>query len=178
METDRLVAPPALLPAVPPAAPESGFSGLLRDPRVRITRILNVLASDGVPRTVAWDDVQDGAETQCPSVARWDLTVTPHIEGGQLSSVRLELDRAPAPPLGTRPENWYIPEHRRAHTTVALHDQQTIVMGGFAESPSKERQAMLFVTPYIISDDADLRRLFQCKLSRAGATFPGPPVPR
>jgi hypothetical protein len=147
---------------------------LLNDPRLRIPRILHVLAPEGEARTVAWDVEKHDREGQCPEVERWDLTVTAHVDATQPSNVRLDVARSPAPPLGTRPEDWYVPEHRRAQTTVVVRDQQTVVLGGLGEPAVPQAPATLLVTPYVIWEEADLRRLFQCKMKRAGAALPVP----
>lgn len=163
----------ARAPRTPPPAPGSsgsrGFAAFLSDPRLRIGRVVNVMTTEGVPSTVAWDMQDEARSSPCPELERWDVTVTSRVDPAQPRTVRLEIRQTPAPPLGTPPQNWHVPEHRQAHTTVVLHDQQSIVLSGPAQA-TKKQPALLVVTPYIISDDGDLRRLFECKLRRARTT--------
>jgi hypothetical protein len=139
-------------------APLSPFD----DPRLAVPRVAHVIVTNDVASTLAWD-----TPGPTPALAnepqRWDLRVTPHLETAGSGPLRLELDLAPAPPLGTPPEAWSIPEHRRVHTTVVIGEQQPVVLalprGAGAPGPS-----LMVVTPYFIRDEADLRRLFQCKM--------------
>jgi hypothetical protein len=89
--------------------------------------------------------------------------LTPHLEAAASGSLRLELDLAPAPPLGTPPEAWNIPEHRRVRTTVVVGEQQPVVLG-LPRGAGAVGPSLMVVTPYFIREEADLRRLFQCKM--------------
>jgi hypothetical protein len=139
--------------APPPASP-------FDDPRLEVNRVAHVLATNDVKSTLAWDAL---SKTMMAESTRWDLSVTPHLEGTTPSAVRLELDLAPAPPLGTPPENWIIPEHRRVHTTVMIAEQQPVVLG-LPRDVGTGAPSVMVVTPYVIREQADLRRLFECKL--------------
>jgi hypothetical protein len=142
----------------PAATPPSPFD----DPRLEVPRVAHVIGTSDVASMLAWDTPGPtpalGSEPQ-----RWDLRLTPHLETTGSGSLRLELDLAPAPPLGTPPEAWSIPEHRRVHTAVVIGEQQPVVLalprGAGARGPS-----WMVVTPYLIREEADLRRLFQCKM--------------
>lgn len=142
----------------PAAAPSSPFD----DPRLEVPRVAHVIVTNDVASTLAWD-TPGPAPTLGREPQRWDLRLTAHVESSGAGSLRLELDLAPAPPLGTPPEAWSIPEHRRVHTTVVIGEQQPVVLalphGAGARGPS-----LMVVTPYFIREDADLRRLFQCKM--------------
>ena len=87
--------------------------------------------------------------------------MTAHSE--TTGALRLEVDLAPAPPLGTPPEAWSIPEHRRVHTTVVVGEQQPVVLG-LPPGAGAAGPSLMVVTPYFIREEADLRRLFQCKM--------------
>jgi hypothetical protein len=149
------------LPISSAAAPPTPFD----DPRFEVPRVANVIATSDVASTLAWD-TPSATSTPAHEPQRWDLRLTPHLETSASGPLRLELDLAPAPPLGTPPETWIIPEHRRVRTTVVLGEQQPVVLalprGAGASGPS-----LMVVTPYFIREEADLRRLFQCKMRAA-----------
>jgi general secretion pathway protein D len=119
------------------------------------------------------------------------IRVVPHINDS--NEIRLEIDEeiseAGAPlegSLGAIPIN-----KRTAKTTVVVQDQQTVVIGGLirnairrgtsripilgdlpligilfrSESRTVERRnLLLFLTPYVIRDQSDLRRIFERKM--------------
>jgi hypothetical protein len=151
----------------PPATP---LAGPFDDPRLEVHRVTQVLATNDVPSLMAWDSLASTPSANQPQ--RWDLKVTAHFDGAAPSALRLELDLSPAPPLGTPPESWSIPAHRRVHTTVVIAEQQPVMLalppGAGTTGPS-----MMVVMPYFIRDEADLRRLFQCKMRqrRSHASF-------
>lgn len=146
------------LPTSSTPPPPSPFD----DPRLEVPRVAHVLATSDVASMLAWD-TPDPPPTRTSEPQRWDLRLTPHLETPASGPLRLELDLAPAPPLGTAPEEWSVPEHRRVHTTVVIGEQQPVVLalprGAGAVGPS-----LMVVTPYFIREEADLRRLFQCKM--------------
>jgi hypothetical protein len=72
--------------------------------------------------------------------------------------LRLDIAFAPAPPLGTPKESWSVPEHRQVKTTVVLGNQQLVVLGSPLLGSAKP--SVVVLTPYVVRDDADLRRLF------------------
>jgi hypothetical protein len=102
-------------------------------------------------------DAPSGADSEG---RRWDLKVIAHLHSADRSPLRLEVDLTPAPPLGTAQESWSVPEHRRAHTTVVLAEQQSIVLG--LPTATGREPLTLQVTPYFIREEGDLRRLFEC----------------
>lgn len=142
----------------PASAPLNPFD----DPRLQVPRVAHVIVTNDVASTLAWD-----TPGPTPALAnepqRWDLRVTPHLDTPDSGPLRLELDLAPAPPLGTPPENWSIPEHRRVHTTVVIGEQQPVVLG-LPRGAGAPGPSLMVVTPYFIREEADLRRLFQCKM--------------
>lgn len=155
------------LPSDSLATPTAPFD----DPRLAVQRVGHVIVSNDEGSTLAWDTpAPTPLATSEPQ--RWDLQLVPHFEGADSSSLRIELDLAPAPPLGTPPERWSIPKHRRVHTTVVLGEQQSVVLalprGAGAIGPS-----LMVVTPYFIREEADLRRLFLCKMRARPASRPG-----
>ena len=118
------------------------------------------------------------------------IKLTPHINDS--NQVRLELDEessdtgAPEGSLGAIPII-----KRTAHTTVTVEDQQTVVIGGLMrETTSKSEQKipllgdipvlgflfrqqkdekkksnlLLILTPYIVREQADLRKIFERKM--------------
>jgi hypothetical protein len=132
------------------------------DPRLEVPRVAHVIAESDVASMLAWD-TPDSPATLANEPRRWDLRLTPHLEAAASGSLRLELDLAPAPPLGTPPEAWSIPEHRRVRTTVVIGEQQSVVLG-LPRGAGAVGPSLMVVTPYFIREEADLRRLFQCKM--------------
>jgi general secretion pathway protein D len=118
------------------------------------------------------------------------IKVTPHVNNA--AQVRLELEQessdrgAPEGTLGAVPII-----KRTANTTVTVEDQQTVVIGGLTKeeqsrsdekvpilgdipilgflfrhqtSDKKRSNLMLVLTPYIIRDQTDLRKIFERKM--------------
>jgi hypothetical protein len=147
--------PPSASSAPAPLAP-------FDDPRLAVPRVAQVILANEVASTLAWDTPAPGpTRTPTHEPQRWDLRLTAHSE--TTGALRLEVDLAPAPPLGTPPEAWSIPEHRRVHTTVVVAEQQPVVLG-LPPGAGAAGPSLMVVTPYFIREEADLRRLFQCKM--------------
>jgi general secretion pathway protein D len=118
------------------------------------------------------------------------IKVTPHINA--VDQVRLEIQEeiseagAPSGSLGTVPIT-----QRRANTTVIVDDQQTVVIGGLMRdtvtkgakkipvlgdlpvlgflfrsttNDKKKTNLLLILTPYVIRDQQDLRKVFERKM--------------
>lgn len=118
------------------------------------------------------------------------IKVTPHINA--VDQVRLEIQEeiseagAPQGALGTVPIT-----QRRANTTVIVDDQQTVVIGGLMRdtqtkstkkipvlgdlpilgfmfrsttNEKKKTNLLLILTPYVIRDQQDLRKVFERKM--------------
>ena len=138
------------------------------DPRLAVTRVAQFLATSNVPAMVPWDDgVGSSAGAPCTDWARSDLRVTPHVTAERAAPLRIDIRLEPAPPLGQGKETWHVPEHRVTHTTLVLSDQQSATLA-LARQPGK-KQSVMIVTPYLVRDEGDLRRLFECKMQRATA---------
>jgi hypothetical protein len=146
------------LPAPSALAPRAPFD----DPRLEVPRVAHVIVTNDVASTLAWD-TPGPTPTLANEPQRWDLRLTAHLETPASDSLRLELDLAPAPPLGTPAETWSIPEHRRVRTTVVLAEQQPVVLG-LPRGAGAVGPSSMVVTPYFIREEADLQRLFQCKM--------------
>ncbi|MFC1642399.1 hypothetical protein ACFL5O_06895 [Myxococcota bacterium] len=146
--------------------PSGGRSPWLDDPRIQIVQIANVELTNHAPATVALDiDHARGSGRHCvpcTTPERWDATLTAHLANAQASKLQLALELAPAPPLGTPKNAWYIPEHRRKRMTVALEDQQTVAAAPVRQ-PNALRPWLAVLTPYIIRRNEDRRLLFECK---------------
>lgn len=159
-------APP---PSPPSAAAAVDFSSALSEPRLLISRVGHVMTTDGSPSKLAWDEPSPDGSAAAPPIARRDLTLTARAGGADGGDIALDIDLAPAPPLGVAEKDWVVPEHRRAHTTAVVRDQQTIVLGGFEPQASPDSRSLLVVTPYVLKGPADVRALFECKLERRAA---------
>jgi hypothetical protein len=146
------------LPTSSAPAPATPFD----DPRFEVPRVAHVIATSDVASTLAWD-TPSATSTPASEPQRWDLRLTPHLETPASGTLRLEVDLAPAPPLGTPAETWIIPEHRRVRTTVVIGEQQPVVLA-LPRGAGASAASMMVVTPYFIREEADLRRLFQCKM--------------
>jgi general secretion pathway protein D len=118
------------------------------------------------------------------------IKLTPHIN--ESNQVRLEIDQESSAPGAAVGQLGAIPITKRtANTTVVVSDQQTVVIGGlmrdeytvsrekvpilgdlpvlgalFRHSNTVKRKAnlLLVLTPHVIRDQADLRRIFERKM--------------
>ncbi len=118
------------------------------------------------------------------------IKVTPHIN--ESNQVRLEIDQESSAPGAAVGQLGAIPITKRtAQTTVVVADQQTVVIGGlmrdeyvtsrekvpilgdlpvlgalFRHSNTTKRKAnlLLVLTPHVIREQADLRRIFERKM--------------
>jgi hypothetical protein len=164
--------PAALLaphPAPHGSAPNSWLEGFLADPRLERISVLHVLAPNDTSRTLAWDlERHDG------SVEPWSVTLTPHVNGPSPAGVRVEVTLTPtkAGEGGATREASEQGAAGRANTTVVVHDQQSVVLAGFAPPTSTATQTMVVLTPYVLWDEADLASLLECKRQRAHAARP------
>ena len=135
------------------------FGEALADPRNAV-RLAHVMTTNDAQSVIPWDSPLKHTDTPCRDGQRWDLAITPHIQDQQGRSVRLDIAFTPAPPLGTPKESWSVPEHRQVKTTVVLGNQQLVVLG--SPLPGTAKPSVVVLTPYVVRDDADLRRLFEC----------------
>jgi general secretion pathway protein D len=118
------------------------------------------------------------------------IKVTPHINA--VDQVRLEIQEEDSAPGAAQGALGAVPiTQRRANTTVVVDDQQTVVIGGLmrdtmtksshkipvlgdlpvlgflfrSTSNSREKTNLLLIlTPYIIRDQQDLRKVFERKM--------------
>lgn len=131
----------------------------LADPRFSV-RVAWLATTNDTQSVIAWDSPLTHANAPCNESQRWDLAITPHIQDQLGRSLRLDIAFSPAPPLGTPKESWSVPEHRQVKTTVVLGNQQLVVLG--SPLPGNPKPAVVVLTPYVVRDDADQRRLFEC----------------
>ncbi len=119
------------------------------------------------------------------------IRVTPHINESEQIRLEVEEEISEALPdaegsLGVRSFN-----KRNAKTQLVVHDQQTVVIGGLmrdrtstqeqkvpilgdipilgllfkrTRKQTEKTNLLLFLTPYIIRDDSDLRRIYERKM--------------
>jgi general secretion pathway protein D len=118
------------------------------------------------------------------------IKVTPHIN--ESDQVRLEIEQESSSPGAPTGALGVIPITRRtANTTVVVKDQQTVVIGGlmrdefvtskdkvpilgdipilgvlFSKTSTTKRKSnlLLILTPHVIREQADLRRIFERKM--------------
>ncbi|HET9953085.1 MAG TPA: type II secretion system secretin GspD [Polyangiaceae bacterium] len=118
------------------------------------------------------------------------IKVTPHVN--ESNQVRLEIDQESSSPGAAVGALGAIPiQKRTANTTVVVQDQQTVVIGGlmkdeyvtsrekipvlgdlpllgalFRRNETTKRKAnlLLILTPHVIRDQTDLRRIFERKM--------------
>ena len=118
------------------------------------------------------------------------IKVTPHVN--ESNQVRLEIDQESSSPGAAVGALGAIPiQKRTANTTVVVQDQQTVVIGGlmkdeyvtsrekipvlgdlpllgalFRKNETTKRKAnlLLILTPHVIRDQSDLRRIFERKM--------------
>jgi general secretion pathway protein D len=118
------------------------------------------------------------------------IKVTPHIN--ESNQVRLEIDQESSAPGAAVGQLGAIPITKRtANTTVVVEDQQTVVIGGLmrdeyttarekvpilgdlpvlgalfrhSNTIKKKANLLLILTPHVIRDQSDLRRIFERKM--------------
>jgi hypothetical protein len=143
------------------------FAEWMNDPSSGGRRVGGMLATADTVTKMPLDVGAPGeSRSDGGATRRWDLAITPHLGDPRSSEVRMDLDLAPAPPLGTPEGSWSIHEHRRARTTVVVQDQTPMVIGLAPAVSGIEREHgwTLLITPYVVRRDDDLRRLFECKM--------------
>jgi hypothetical protein len=146
------------------AAGAASFREVFADPSLAV-RVAHVMTTNEAQSVVAWDSPLAPGGTPCDDSQRWDLAITPHIQDQQGRVVRLDIAFVPAPPLGTPIESWSVPEHRQLKTTVVLENQQLVVLS--SPPMGNAKRPIVVLTPYVLRDDTDLRRLFECKMQKA-----------
>jgi general secretion pathway protein D len=119
------------------------------------------------------------------------LEITPHVN--QSNFVRMEVDQEINEVKSIDPIVGPTTSKRKASTVVVVKDQQTVVIGGLITEKIKENvtkipllgdlplfgylfkstikktektNLLIFITPYIIRDEGDLRKIFQDKLKQ------------
>ncbi len=118
------------------------------------------------------------------------IKVTPHVN--ESNQVRLEIDQESSSPGAAVGQLGAIPiQKRTANTTVVVQDQQTVVIGGLmkdefvtsrekipvlgdlpllgalfrrTETTKRKANLLLILTPHVIRDQTDLRRIFERKM--------------
>jgi general secretion pathway protein D len=118
------------------------------------------------------------------------IKVTPHIN--ESNQVRLEIDQESSSPGASNGDLGAVSINKRtANTTVVVADQQTVVIGGLmqdaysttrskvpvlgdlpilgalfrtTETIKKKTNLLLILTPHVIRDQTDLRRIFERKM--------------
>lgn len=144
------------------AAPRT-FSQMLAGPRWKAISVRHVIANDGIRQTFPWEFEPPRASTECPASERWELSLTPHVAGYSPVMVRVDLQILPTPPPGATPNTSHVPPACGARTTLVVRDQQLTVLSVFPASAGGRVGLITTVTPYIVWEDADLRRLVECK---------------
>lgn len=124
----------------------------LIDHPVGIASVVSFMGDKDVPATVSWRRCLDEA---CAGSEPWTLTVTPALPARANDPVQLSV--------ALRREHDSEDEAQRA--TLTTHNQGPVVvdLSGVAEADPWS----LVITPYLIGDPADLRRLAHCKASAA-----------
>jgi hypothetical protein len=152
-------------PGPTPMSPTAGLERFTDDPRLERLSVLHVIVPNDTPRIMPWEaDMPDGSREQ------WAITVTPHVNGPAPAGVRVEVVLS----AGTPPEAGAAAAAgaERARTTVVVHDQESIVLGGFTASATAGPRGTLVLTPYVLWEEADLWRLYECKRRRAPSGTP------
>jgi len=147
--------------------PPLGFDPLLHDPGIKGVSVHHVLAKNDTLETLLWDLEQQDRAGKAQRV-RWDMKLTPHVVTSSPVSVRLEVTLLSAP-VDSMPSGAPPADPKLAQTTLVVRDQQTIVLGGF-DDPRTLPRTVFAVTPYVIWDEAGMRRLYECKLRSRTAT--------
>jgi hypothetical protein len=137
-----------------PPMPEAGK--WLDDPRSTIVWSFHLIAANDAPASIGWDVVSVWVPSQVPpDNPRWRLSVTPHLQSTVPKRIRIDLLLEQATNIASAPESI------RVNETVVIGDQQTV----FLAVPKRQTSALV-VTPYIVGNDDELRKLFFCKTQR------------
>ena len=124
----------------------------------------HLLAKEGQLAAIPWQRDQ----RKLDEGALGELTVLPHLSDVAPGYVRLDLAIRNTP--GARHESEPQAQSAAVKTTLILKDQQTIVLK--TETSAGTPSRTLLVTPYIIRNDRDLKRLLQCKLKARNSAVP------
>jgi hypothetical protein len=136
------------------------------DPGLALARVAHVMTTSGVTTIVPWDaEATTPNGDACAGIGRSDLSITTHASANGAEPIRLDIRIEPAPPLGRPKETWQVPDHRVTQTTLLLQDQQLVMMAP-TRQPNK-KPSIIFLMPYVVREDGDLRRLFECKMQAA-----------
>jgi hypothetical protein len=119
---------------------------------VGIASVVSFMADKDVPTTVSWNRCLDEA---CAGSEPWHLVVTPELPPSASGPVRLTVQLSHE--QGSQSSAQSATLETRSQKPVAIE-----LVGAEAASWS------LVVTPYLIGDDEDLRRLAACKSSAVG----------
>jgi hypothetical protein len=149
------------------AVPSQGFDPLVHDTGIKSVSVHHVLTKNDTLETLLWDFEQLDSAGKTQRV-RWDMKLTPHVVTSSPVSVRLEVTLLSAP-LNDVPSDASPADPTLAQTTLVVRDQQTIVLGGFGERKPAPR-TVFAVTPYVVWEEADMQRLYECKLRSRRAT--------
>lgn len=127
----------------------------LADHPVATPSVASFIGTKDVPTTVPWTQCLDAAcDTSQPS----KLTVTPVLPARASDPVRLTVQLQPD--QGS--------EERTQSATLETRNQQPVIVD--LNGPAEESALSMVVTPYLIGDDEDLRRLAACKSRAAPPT--------
>jgi hypothetical protein len=124
---------------------------------VRSPSVASFVGTSGAPSSVRWTRCRDLA---CERAEPWELTVTPALPARTSDPLKLtfQLKRDASSEIALSAE-------------VDTHNQQPVVVDW---NSTDEGALALVVTPYLVGDDADLRRLGEC---RSRSTRPMSVVP-
>ena len=126
----------------------------LADHPVTTASVASFIGAKDEPTTISWNRCLD---TACESSEPWKLTVTPALPARASESVLLALQLR-------REQD---PADQTQSTTIETRNQQPVAV---SLDGAVEASAMsLIVTPYLVGDDGDLRRLAACKSQTAAA---------
>jgi hypothetical protein len=130
------------------------LDGWIIDRPVGTASVASFLASKDEPMTVAWNRCLD---TACETSEPWKMTVTPALPARASEPIVLTMQ--------LRGEQ--TSEDRALSKTLQTRNQQPVVvdLGGAVAASTLS----LVVTPYLVGDDDDLRRLAECKSTAAAA---------
>jgi hypothetical protein len=117
--------------------------------------VAGFIGAKDVPTTVPWTHCLDAA---CDSSEPAKLTVTPTLPARAtdpvLLTLQLQRDQASADAAPS--------------ATAETRNQQPVIVD--LDGPAKDSALSVVVTPYLIGNDEDLRRLAECKSKVAGPT--------
>lgn len=125
-----------------------------------VIQVAGALAENDKHTTIPWggcDRRKPCADRQSGHVGQWALEFTPHLPDRKSGIIKLS---------GLRLSKEGRPHADFSGVGVASHDQRPVIIE--LPRPGEQGVARVAITPYLVSSDADLGMLFECRKGSRG----------